>query len=97
MKLKLLFLSFLLIAFAAPAFLAQSVFVKPKKVFYTRKGKDIDKNKRTFYIIYPTISGTISPAAKKSLADIISYWRVFDIFAQRKSGRKLFKLARIQS
>jgi hypothetical protein len=79
MKIKLLFLSFLLMACGATAALAQSsVVVKPKKVVYTRKGKDIPQEKRTFVVTYPTISGAMTAAAKKKLENTISYWRVFE-------------------
>lgn len=77
MKIKLLLLTFALAAFLPAAF-AQSVVVKPKKIVYTRKGKDIPKEKKTFDVTYPVISGAISPAAKKKLENTISYWRVFE-------------------
>lgn len=78
MKIKLLFLSFFLLAFSPAAF-AQRVVVRPKKVVYTRKGKDVPQIKKHFDVTYPTFSGSISPAAKRKLENTVSYWRVFDV------------------
>lgn len=58
--------------------LAQSVVISPKKTVYVRKGRDIEKEKRTFEIRYPLVSGSIAPAAKRKLQNTISYWRVFE-------------------
>lgn len=57
---------------------AQTVTVSPKKTIYTRKGKGIPKEKRTFVVTYPVIAGKLSPAIKKNLENTISYWKVFD-------------------
>lgn len=85
MKIKFLLFLLLLTAFSPNAF-TQSVTVKPKKVVYTRKGKDVPKEKRTFDITYPIISGAISTAAKKKLENTISYWRVFKTTLQENLG-----------
>lgn len=77
MKIKLLLPLFLLIVFSSNAF-AQSVIVKPKKVVYTRKGKDIPKEKRTFEITYPVVGGAVSAPVRKTLENSVSYWRVFE-------------------
>lgn len=61
------------------AVFAQSVVITPKKTVYTRKIRGVEKEKRTFDVRYPVVSGAISPAVKKNLNDAISYWRVFEI------------------
>ena len=77
MKIKPLFCTLAALAFLSAAF-AQSVKIAPKKVAYIHKGKNIPKEKRTFTVTYPVVSGTISSAVKKNLENTISYWRVFE-------------------
>lgn len=57
---------------------AQTVIVKSKKTVYTRKGKEIPKEKRTFTVTYPLFNGNISIEAKKNLEKTTNYWKVFD-------------------
>lgn len=71
----------LLIVLSSPAAFAQtggSLRIVPRKVVYTRKGKDIDFGKKTFTVIYPTIRGGASLAARGKIERAISYWRVFE-------------------
>jgi hypothetical protein len=77
MKQQFLF-SFLFIFAFSLGVTAQSVTIKPRKVVYTRKGKVTLKEKRTFTITYPVVSGAISVAVKKNLENTLSYWRVFE-------------------
>lgn len=81
MKIKILFGIAAIFAFASIA-LSQTVIIQPKKMTYTRKGKVSLKEKRTFTVTYPLFNGKLSPAAKKKLADTISYWRVFETSLQ---------------
>ena len=76
MKIKTLFVLLAIFAFASVAF-AQTLVIKPQKKVYTRKGKVEFKEKRTFTVTYPLFNGTMSVAAKKTLANTISYWKVF--------------------
>lgn len=87
MKIKFWF-AILAVAFlAATAFSQGAVVVTPKKTVYTRKGKVSLKEKRTFTVIYPVVSGAISAAAKKKLENTLSYWRVFETtLAENMSG-----------
>jgi hypothetical protein len=78
MKIKFWFAILAVAFFAATAFSQSAVVVTPKKTVYTRKGKFSNKEKRTFTVIYPVVSGSISAAAKKKLEDTLSYWRVFE-------------------
>ena len=71
----------LLVAAASVSF-AQTIVIQPKKTVYTRKGKGVPKHKRTFVVTYPLFNGTMNVAAKKKLADTISYWRVFETTLQ---------------
>ena len=73
---KKLIPAFLLILTTVSICFAQ-ISVTPKKTVYTRKIKVDFKEKRTFVVTYPQISGSISPAAKKKLENTINYWRVF--------------------
>ena len=73
--------AFLLIWLAASIGSAQLI-ITPKKTVYTRKGKDIDKYKRTFVVTYPLFSGAMSLATKKKVEKTISYWRVFETTLQ---------------
>jgi hypothetical protein len=77
MKIKLVVFAVLLLAFSIEGF-AQTVKIMPKKIVYTRKGKQFSDYKKTFVITYPQVSGTINAAAKKKLDSTISYWRVFE-------------------
>ena len=72
----------LLLFVAAATNFAQTVVIKPKKTVYTRKGKDVLKEKRTLTITYPLFNGTMSAAAKKNLEKTISYWHVFETTLQ---------------
>ncbi len=58
--------------------IAQTLTITPKKTVYTRKGKVSMKEKRTFTVTYPIISGKIPLATKKKIENSISYWRVFE-------------------
>ncbi|HEY0429269.1 MAG TPA: hypothetical protein VGC76_15925 [Pyrinomonadaceae bacterium] len=77
MKTKILLALFCVFAFSTFAF-TQIVKITPKKTIYTRKFKVDQKEKKTFTITYPIVSGTISAAAKKNLENTISYWRAFE-------------------
>ena len=78
MKIKiLLVLTLALMAFTVST-LAQTVKITPKKTVYTRKFKVSFKEKRNFTVVYPVIGGAISPAARKTLENTISYWRIFE-------------------
>ncbi|HEY0460469.1 MAG TPA: hypothetical protein VGC97_15140 [Pyrinomonadaceae bacterium] len=77
MKIKIL-LGFLATAFLTAAAFSQTVVITPKKTIYTRKFKVSFKEKKTFTITYPIVSGTISAAARKKLEDNISYRSVFE-------------------
>lgn len=57
---------------------SQIVQFTPKRTVYTRKGKDVPKEKRTFVVTYPLFNGAIPIEAKKKLEKTISYWRVFE-------------------
>ncbi len=75
---KKLSLAFLMLFVAASINFAQTIIIKPKKTVYTRKGKEVPKEKRTFTVTYPLFNGTMSVAAKKNLEKTISYWNVFE-------------------
>lgn len=77
MKIKYLLVLLAIFAFASVCF-SQTIVIKPKKTVYTRKGKVSFKEKRTFTVVYPVVSGTIPAAIKKKLESTISYWRVFE-------------------
>lgn len=77
MRIKILFLLAAICFFSSVAF-SQKIIITPKKTVYKRTGKVSFREKRTFTITYPIVSGTISAAAKKKLLENISYWRVFD-------------------
>jgi hypothetical protein len=74
------FLSFLSLVFTAENISAQNNAVKitPKKVIYTRKGRNIEKYKRTVEVRYPVISGIQTPALKRKIENNLSYWSVFE-------------------
>ena len=72
----------LLLFVAASINFAQTIVIRPKKTVYTRKGKDVPKEKRTFTVTYPLFNGTMPLAAKKNLEKTISYWRVFETTLQ---------------
>ena len=74
--------AFLLLLVAASISFAQTIVIKPKKTVYTRKGKEVPKEKKTFTVIYPLFNGTMSVAAKKNLEKTISYWNVFETSLQ---------------
>ena len=67
---------------AATFIFAQSVTITPKKTVYTRKGKVSFKEKRTFLVTYPVVSGALPLATKKKLENTVSYWRVFETTLQ---------------
>lgn len=77
MKTKLALILLAILALSAVCF-SQSVTITPKKTVYARKGRDVEKEKRTFQIRYPVVSGSITPAVKRTLENTISYWRVFE-------------------
>src|SRR5262245_14760245 len=77
MKIKILF-CLAAVCFSVSAAFSQAVVITPKKTVYTRKGKVTSREKRTFTVTYPVVSGTISAAVKKKLESNISYWRVFE-------------------
>jgi len=85
MKIKLFVGLLILLAFPVNNF-AQSVIISPKKTVYTRKGKDVPKEKKTFSVTYPIVSGKIAPAVKKKLENTISYWRVFETTLAENTG-----------
>ncbi|HLM60166.1 MAG TPA: hypothetical protein VK308_05145 [Pyrinomonadaceae bacterium] len=75
---KKLILAFSLMLVGASVSFAQIVTITPKKTVYTRKGKVSLKEKRTFVVTYPVVTGAIPAATKKKLANTINYWRVFE-------------------
>lgn len=76
-----------MLVFAAAAIsFAQTIVIQPKRTVYTRKGKDVPKEKRTFVVTYPLFNGTMDAAAKKNLEKTISYWRVFETTLQENLG-----------
>ena len=77
MKKSILAFSLLLIA-TSICFAQTAVQITPKKTVYMRKGKQFSKEKKTFVITYPLVSGTMPAAARKKLENTISYWRVFE-------------------
>ncbi len=77
MKIKNLLVLLAIFTFTSITF-SQTVTITPKKTVYTRKGKVSFKEKRTFTITYPRVSGTIPVATMKKLENTISYWRVFE-------------------
>lgn len=79
-------LAFLLTLAAVSVGFAQIVKITPKRTVYTRKVKQTQKEKRTFVVTYPVISGAMSLAAKKKLENTISYWRVFETTLQENQG-----------
>lgn len=83
---KKLSTAFLLLFAAASFSFAQTIIIKPKKTVYTRAGKDVPKEKKTFVVTYPLFNGTMPVAAKKNLEKTISYWRVFDTTLAENQG-----------
>ena len=77
MKIKFFLPLLFLLAFSSIVF-AQSVVITPKKTTYRRKPNPDFKEKQTFTVTYPTVSGAIPAATKKKLENTISYWRVFE-------------------
>ena len=65
---------------------AQVVRITPKKTVYTRKGRDVPKEKKTFVVTYPLVSGAMPLATKKKLENTISYWRVFETTLKENQG-----------
>lgn len=76
MKKVILALSLMLMAASIGS--AQIVKITPKKTVYTRRGRQVPKEKQTFIVTYPLVSGAIPAAIKKKLENTISYWRVFE-------------------
>ncbi len=77
----------LLILVAATISFAQTIKITPKKTVYTRKGKVTSKEKRTFTVTYPIVSGAMPLATKKKLENTLSYWRAFKTtLAENMSG-----------
>lgn len=80
------FFAFLLMLIAVSIGFAQVVKITPKKIVYTRKGRDVPKEKKTFVVTYPLISGAMPLTTKKKLENTISYWRVFETTLQENQG-----------
>ena len=78
MKKTFAFLTLSLLVLTINAFGQSSLVITPKKTVYTRKGKDIPKEKQTFTVRYLMFNGAIPAAAKTKLEKTLSYWRVFD-------------------
>jgi hypothetical protein len=83
---KKIFSAFLLTLIAVSIGFAQVVKITPKKTVYTRKGRDVPKEKKTFVVTYPLISGVMPLTTKKKLENTISYWRVFETTLQENQG-----------
>ena len=79
---KKLIVAFSMMLVAISIGFAQTITITPKKTVYTRKGKGVPKEKRTFVVTYPLFNGTMPLAAKKKLENTISYWRVFETTLQ---------------
>jgi hypothetical protein len=84
MKKSILALSVLLVL--ASLGLAQNISITPKKIVHKRIGKQVPREKRTFVVTYPLVSGSIAAATKKRLENTISYWRVFETTLQENQG-----------
>lgn len=78
MKKTILFLTFCLLFFTFDAVGQTKVTITPKKVTYTRKGRNVEKYKKTFTVRYPIVSGALKPAIKTKLENTISFWRVYE-------------------
>ena len=78
--------AFLLMLVAVAVGFAQIVKITPKRTVYTRKVKQQQKEKQTFVVTYPIVSGAMPLAAKKKLENTISYWRVFETTLQENQG-----------
>ena len=83
---KKLILAFSLMLVGASIIFAQTVTITPKKTVYTRKGKQVPKEKRTFVVTYPVVSGAMPLTTKKKLENTISYWRVFETTLKENQG-----------
>lgn len=93
MKIKI-WLVLLAVAFSASTAFSQSVVITPKKTVYTRKGKVSLKEKRTFVVTYPIVSGAMNAATKKKLENTLSYWRIFETtLAESMRGEWLTELS----
>jgi hypothetical protein len=66
MKIKILLFVSVLLVLSTVAF-AQSVVITPKKTVYTRKLSGIDREKRTFEVRYPIVSGALGTCLPKNL------------------------------
>lgn len=82
---KKLILAFSLMFLGTSIIFAQVVKITPKKTVYTRKGKEVPKEKRAFVVTYPVIAG-VAPPVKKKLENTINYWRVFETTLQENLG-----------
>lgn len=78
--------AFLLMFIAVSMGFAQVVRITAKKTVYTRKGRDVPKEKKTFAVTYPLVSGAMPLATKKKLENTISYWRVFETTLKENQG-----------
>ena len=78
MKKTFTFLMLSLLFLAINAFGQSSIVITPKKTVYTRTGKGLPKEKRTFTVRYLMFNGAMAPAVKTKLENTLSYWRVFD-------------------
>lgn len=77
MKIKLPFAVLCVFALSFAVF-SQTLSITSKKTVYTRKGKEIPRERKTFTVVYPIVSGALSPTVKKKLENTISYWRIFE-------------------
>lgn len=86
MKIKILLTMLFVIALAFSAS-AQTVKITSKKTVYVRKDKSVPKEKSTFTVTYPVVSGALPAATKKNLEQTISYWRIFDTTLAENLGK----------
>ena len=77
MKIKIVLLAALVLAFSSASF-AQIVKVTPKKTVHKRTPQEDFEHKKTFTVTVPKISG-LSPALNKKAETALSFERVFDL------------------
>ncbi len=82
---KLILILSVILAFTSVN-IAQNINITPKKTVYIRKGSQFTKEKRTFIVTYPIVSGAIPAAIKKKLQNTISYWRIFETTLQENQS-----------
>lgn len=78
--------AFLLTLVAVSVGFAQIVKITPKRTVYKRTVKQDQKEKRTFVVTYPVVSGAMPTANRKKLENTISYWRVFEMTLQESQS-----------